>query len=154
MATFTERFKEQFVDALRETCNVSAAARIVGMGLSTVYKHRKDDIIFAERWDEALQEGIELLEYKAQQRAFDGVLEPVFYQGMEVGSVRKYSDTLTMFLLKAHAPERHRDRSDVKQELSGGVQLSDTARAARLAALLAAARLRKDNPADDTADLV
>ena len=153
MANFTENMKLTFLDALRETCNVSAAARQVGFNVSTVYYHRKEDIIFQQRWDEALREGIELLEFKAQERAFEGVLEPVFYKGDEVGSVRKYSDALTMFLLKAHAPERFRERSEVKQELSGGVALNDTTRHARLKALLAMAQARKDTPADDTSDL-
>lgn len=203
MANFTENMKLTFLDALRETCNVSAAARQVGFNVSTVYYHRKEDIIFQQRWDEALQEGVELLEFKAQQRAFEGVDEPVFHKGYpsivyqtdaeghmifetveqevddpksdtgkrivmvqrplpvidpatgmpKLHAVRKYSDALTMFLLKAHAPERFRERSEVKQELSGGVALNDTTRHARLKALLAMAQARKDTPADDTSDL-
>ena len=80
----------------------------------------------------------------------------MYYKGDEVGYVRKYSDSLTMFLLKAHRPDKYRERSEVKNELSGGVQLNDTARAARLTALLQLAARRKqqtETPADDTSDL-
>ena len=57
--------------------------------------------------------GTSALEDEAHRRAFDGTEEPVFHQGQECGSVRKYSDTLAIFLLKAHAPEKYRERQDV-----------------------------------------
>ena len=123
MAAFTEKLKEIFLEKLRETCNVTLAAQAVGVASATAYKHRRDDIIFQERWDEALQEGVDLLEAEAHRRAFGGVDEPVFYKGDEVGSVRKYSDSLTMFLLKAHRPDKYRERSQVDQNVSGGVNL-------------------------------
>lgn len=156
MATFTEDRKAQFLDVLRETANVTVSARAVGVSLSTVYKHRTDDALFAERFEEAMDEAVDMLEHEAHRRAFQGTDEPVFYRGDEVGYVRKYSDALTMFLLKAHRPDKYRERSEVKQELSGGLQLTDTARAARLAALLQLAQRRAQTgeAPDDTSDLV
>ena len=49
-------------------------------------------------------------EDEAVRRAHDGVDEPVFYQGKACGVVRKYSDTLLIFLLKGRRPEKYRDR--------------------------------------------
>jgi hypothetical protein len=93
------------------------------------------------------------LEDEAHRRAFDGTLEPVFHQGDECGTVRKYSDTLAIFLLKAHAPDKYRESS--RMELTGAnggpVQISDTERAAKIAAILAAAKARKDG---DVSDLI
>jgi hypothetical protein len=123
MTTFTEGLKATFLDTLRETCNVTLAAKAAGVSSSSVYKHKQTDVLFSERWDEALQEGIDLLEHKAHQRAFEGVSEPVFYQGYECGSVRKYSDALTMFLLKAHRPDKYRERSQVDSNVSGDFKL-------------------------------
>lgn len=64
--------------------------------------------------------------------------------------MRKYSDTLAIFLLKAHAPEKYRENT--RMELTGAnggpVQISDTERAARISAILAAAEARK--PADES----
>ncbi len=40
----------------------------------------------------------------ARRRSEEGVLEPVFYQGREVGMVRKYSDNLLMFKIKGLMP--------------------------------------------------
>lgn len=155
MSTFTEGLKAVFLDELRETCNVTLAARAAGMSLSTCYKHRRDDVLFAERWDEAINEAVDMLEHEAHRRAFKGTQEPVFYQGVECGYVTKYSDGLATFLLKAHRPDKYRERSEVKQEISGGVQLNDTTRAARLAALLQLAqqRAQKSEPVDDCSDL-
>lgn len=53
------------------------------------------------------------LEAEADRRACDGVDEPVFYQGEECGVVRRYSDTLLALKLKAHRPEKYRERSDL-----------------------------------------
>lgn len=156
MTAFSETLKAAFLDELRESANVTVAARAVGFTVGTIYKHKREDALFAERWEEALTEAVDMLEHEAHRRAFKGVDEPVYYKGDEVGYVRKYSDSLTMFLLKAHRPDKYRERSEVKNELSGGVQLNDTARAARLTALLQLAARRKQQtepPADDTSDL-
>lgn len=124
MTTFTEGLKAVFLDTLRTTVNVTLAAQAAGISSSTAYHHKKVDALFSERWDEALDEGVDLLEAKAHQRAFEGVLEPVWHKGEEVGHVRKYSDALTMLLLKAHRPERYRERSQVDQNMSGGYSLT------------------------------
>lgn len=54
-----------------------------------------------------------------------------------VATVKKYSDTLAIFLLKAHAPEKYRENSKVQLSgpNDGPIELDTTQRAARLAAL-------------------
>ena len=47
-----------------------------------------------------------MIEAEARRRAVDGVDEPVYYQGKEVGTVRRYSDVLLIFLLKGLRPQR------------------------------------------------
>ncbi len=60
-------------------------------------------------------------------------------------TVKKYSDTLAIFLLKAHAPDKYRENSKVDLTNSDGKlgAVDDTARAARVAALLAVAQKRQ-----------
>ena len=58
------------------------------------------------------------MEAEARRRGVEGTLKPVFYKGEECGQVREYSDTLLIFLLKAHDP-KYRDRQQV--EHSGSV---------------------------------
>ena len=55
-------------------------------------------------WESALEVGVAALEDEAHRRAFDGHEETVWFQGQAVGAVRKYSDSLAMFLLKTHRP--------------------------------------------------
>jgi hypothetical protein len=62
--------------------------------------------------DEALDEGTDVLEDEVMRRARDGVDEPRFYEGEVCGYVRKYSDTLAIFLLKARRPEKCGDKAE------------------------------------------
>lgn len=145
-----------FLAALAATCNVTKACKAAGAGRMTVYEWRKGDEEFASRWEEAMRIGAEALEDEAKRRAFDGVDEPVFYLGVATGTVRKYSDTLAIFLLKGALPEKYRENA--RMELTGAnggpVQFSESERAAKLAGLLALAQQRRDGEPDDASDLV
>lgn len=109
-----------FLKWLSKTGNVAASCRKAKVNRSLVYSWRNEDETFAEAWDEALDIAIEMLEEEARRRAQDGVLEPVYYLGAKVGSVRKYSDTLLIFLLKAHRPGKYRDHHSVEHSGPGG----------------------------------
>src|SRR3546814_693854 len=65
---------------------------------------------FAAEWADALEAAIDALDAEARRRALDGVEVPHFHQGRVAGTVRKYSDSLLMFLLRAHRPDRYRER--------------------------------------------
>ena len=142
-----------FCAALAETCNVGRACAAVGISRQTAYNWREADADFALAWERAMKAGLLALEDEAHRRAFEGTDEPVFYKGDECGSVRKYSDTLAIFLLKAHAPEKYRETSKV--ELSGHLSVSemtDDEIRAELAALTAGGVLPPGD--DDVSDLV
>lgn len=143
-----------FCAALAETCNVGRACNAVGISRWTAYQWRKAMPDFAEAWDDAMKAGVLALEDEAHRRAFSGVDEPVFYKGDEVGSIRKYSDTLAIFLLKAHDPDKYRENSKV--ELNGRLAIGDMSEdeiRAELAALVAAGVVPTGAP-DDGSDLV
>ena len=74
-----------------------------------VYALRKANADFAAAWDDALDEAVDMLELKACRRAIEGVAHPVFYRGRVVGEIRRHSDTLLMFLLRALRPQRYRE---------------------------------------------
>jgi hypothetical protein len=92
---------------------VSAAANLIALSRTAIYKTRENDAEFASQWDEAIEEGVEQLEDEARRRALHDIAEPVFYKGEECGSVRRYSDTLLIFLLKAHKPAKYKDRAEI-----------------------------------------
>ncbi len=125
-----------FVHVLAETCQVSKACQAVGISRWTAYQWRKNDPDFAASWDDALKAGLIACEDEMHRRAYEGVDKPVFHQGVQCGTIREYSDTLAIFLAKAHAPEKYRENSKV--ELSGHLalgQMSDEEIRAELAAL-------------------
>lgn len=120
-ADFTPEKKAKFLKALTQMPNVSRACRLARTSRTTAYNHRNADSAFAAAWDEALDIGIETLEEEAHIRAFKGRSEPVFYQGAKVGQVKRYSDTLAIFLLKAHRPEKYRERHEISGKDGGPV---------------------------------
>ena len=110
---FTPRARKQFLAALAETANVTASAASIHISRRRMYELRDEDDKLAAEWDDAIEQATDSLEAEARRRAKDGVLEPVFYQGKKVASVARYSDHLLEQLLKAHRPEKFRERYDV-----------------------------------------
>lgn len=108
----TDRARETFLNVLRETCNVSEAARTAGIGRRTAYDWRDADTEFAAAWIDAEEEAVDALEKVARDRAIDG------------------SDRMLEILLKAHRPEKFTDRMKVDQ--TGTMQITVTAEDAAL----------------------
>lgn len=109
----------KFIAALGKHGNVSHALKDSHLSRAWVYEKRQTDLEFAQAFDDARKCGLEVLKDEAHRRAYDGVEEPVFYQGEEVAHVRKYSDTLLMFLIKQHDPS-YREHFDVNVGNQGG----------------------------------
>lgn len=114
-----ERAQKQarFLLAFRESANVRAACLAAGIGRRTVYTWRDEYPAFAAQWTEAEAEAVDVLEAHAWSRATRGTTREhsIFYQGERVGKdvVTEYSDTLLIFLLKAHRPDKYADRLNV-----------------------------------------
>ena len=109
MMTPRHEWQPTFLDVLRKSGNVTAAACTAGIARQEVYRRRQRDQCFAQAWDDAVSEAVDALESELKRRAFDGVEQPVFYQGEVVGTIQAYSDRLAMFLLKGLMPERYGD---------------------------------------------
>jgi len=139
----------RFLGHLADTGNVSAACRLARLDRRTAYQWRSADAAFHRHWQEALDAAVDALEAEARRRAVEGVEHPHFHQGQVAGTVKRYSDALLMFLLRAHRPERFRERNNEAPTVPEGD--SDDAEQAARAALerrfdrLAAGR----DPADD-----
>lgn len=118
----TRDARDKFIQHLCVTGNISASARYAGVSRSTVHRWRDADPVFAELWADAEEEGVDALEQEARRRATEGDEEYVVSMGQlvkdpETGAfltTRKRSDTLMTLLLKAHRPEKYRERHDVK----------------------------------------
>jgi hypothetical protein len=110
-------WRDAFLKALADTGNVRAACHVAGVGRTTAYRAQADDPAFAAAWETAIEESVDLLEIEARRRAVKGTDKPVFHQGKQVASVKEYSDTLLIFLLKANRPEKYRDNYKLNELL-------------------------------------
>lgn len=86
----TDRARKTFLETLRASCNVSAAARSAGISRSAVYKWREEEEEFAAEWNDAEGEAVDNLEGVAYSRAMAGE-----------------SDRMVEILLKGHRPDRY-----------------------------------------------
>lgn len=99
-----EEWYGKFLNHLARTANVTWSARRSGVSRATAYWHYNCTPHFAQRWDDALEEAADVLEAEARIRAV---------KGREIDGVRKYSDTLLIFLMKGARPEKYRDNYDI-----------------------------------------
>lgn len=111
--TFTEKTRALFIGTLADSGNVSRAAQAIGINRRTAYRWRRGDAEFRAEWDQAIETAVDALEEEARRRAIEGIEETQYYRGEVSGIVRKYSDALLILLLKAHRPDKFRDRAPI-----------------------------------------
>jgi hypothetical protein len=110
----------EFLASLTLTPNVSEACRQAGITRKAAYDLRKANPEFAEAWNDALEESTDELVGEAYRRAREGTERPVYFKGKECGRFREYSDTLMIFLLKAHRRGTYGDK--LQADLTTGGQ--------------------------------
>lgn len=120
---WTPKKQREFLELLASNGNVTVTCEALNLRRQTVYEARAEDAEFAAAWDAAMEQAADHLEAEARRRAVDGWDEPVFYQGEKAGLVRKFSDTLLIFLLKGARPEKFRDRQQHEHTGPGGEPL-------------------------------
>jgi 20S proteasome alpha/beta subunit len=86
--------KKRFIAALTAQGTVYHAAQAAGISRQTAYRWQRDDLEFAEAWDEAMDNAVDAVESSIYQQAIGGnTLAAIFY-------------------LKAHRP-KYRDRLNI-----------------------------------------
>lgn len=90
-----------FLRALSATHSVSEAARSVGKARQSAYRLRSrlKGQPFDLAWEVAFHHSYDVLAHAALERALNGVEVPVFFQGEQVGSYRRFDERLTVALL-------------------------------------------------------
>jgi hypothetical protein len=121
-AILAPKRKEMFLEEFRKHGNVSQACRATDVPRRVCYRWKEEDEAFVADWEEAKADAGDTLEEEARRRAVDGTLKPVWHKGEFVGSVREFSDTLLIFLLKGAKPNKYKDRWEGK--LDGKMDLN------------------------------
>ena len=161
-------WKPVFIEALRHMPVIRHACEAAGVHRVTAWRLREADAEFAAEWDAAMEDGIDKAEQEAYRRAVDGWHEPVIdkgrlawaYRRKEDGTfepvlddngqpvpltVRKHSDGLLSFVLKGRRRNVYGDKTELTGANGGPVTvLDETKKAARIAALMELAKVRKD----------
>jgi hypothetical protein len=144
----TIRNKRTFLEAYAQTGNVSAAAKLAGVGRRTHYDWLENDEAYAAAFAEAADDAADLLEAEARRRAVEGlvrykfnkdgtpIIHPDAYKLGPDGTLvldptvervryfeREYSDTLLIFLLKGARPEKYAERRVLSGKGKGGAIL-------------------------------
>jgi len=129
----------KFLAALVQTGgNIVRAAAAAGIERSQHYMWLARDAAYPEMFSTAWEQAMDTLEAEAARRAYEGVPEPVFRNGRraldvavdETGAIkrnattgepiaipaaiRRYSDTLLIFLLNGNRSGKYRQRTDAR----------------------------------------
>lgn len=112
-ATYTGRWIKIFLKQLSKVPNVGMACKVAGIDRGTAYNLRSRDNEFRKQWEKAINQAVDILEKEMWRRAVIGTKEPVYFKGKECGKIKKYSDTLAIFMAKAYRPKKYRERYEV-----------------------------------------
>ena len=122
LSTLQKR-KAAFLEEYSKTGNVAHSCRIASVDRKSIYNWKEKDPEFLALFSEAHECALDALEFEARRRAVEGVLEPVFYKGEECGHIRRFSDTLLIFLMKGENPGKYRDNIAVSGSDGGPVEV-------------------------------
>lgn len=91
-----------FLRALSATHSVTEAAASVSMSRQSAYRLRSrlKGQAFDLAWEVAFHHSYDVLAHAALERALNGVEVPVYFQGEQVGSYRRYDERLTVAMLR------------------------------------------------------
>lgn len=133
--------QKSFLAAFRQTASVTRAAQCVGIDRALHYRWLQEELGYSKAFQKATEDAAEIQEQRATanaqaledvalERAINGWLEPVIYHGelcFQRGpkggltkkplTARKFDNTLTLAMLRAHMPEKYRER--LSAELTG-----------------------------------
>ncbi len=72
-ARWTDEAERIFLDQLAASCNVMRSAEAAGFRVESIYKRRREDPVFAQRWQAALEQGYARIEMALVRRAADAM---------------------------------------------------------------------------------
>ncbi len=94
--------------------------RSAKVGHSTAAYQLNNDPDFAAQAEAAKAHAIDLLHTRAFQRCLEGDIEPIYWQGIVVGHVRKFDTRLQIEMLRAHMPATFKTPGQAPVNVSTG----------------------------------
>lgn len=118
-------YKRQIVEMTQRGMFLSEISQSLDIAQSTIRRWREQDAEFGQQFEDALSAYMDTVEKEAVRRAVEGIMEPVVSQGRVVMDpqapgqplrVRKYSDSLMMFILRGRRRDVYGDKREVDQK--------------------------------------
>jgi len=108
-------WQEQFLHSLSKLPHVSVACEAAHINRTTAYRHKERNKRFAVKWDEALKTALNTMEASVWKRGAYGVKRNVWMKDengkpVKVDEIVEYDTTAAIFMLKAHDPQKYRER--------------------------------------------
>src|SRR4051812_5402180 len=103
-ARYALQWRPRFLAIVSLTRSVILGSRGARVAYNTVKAHRRDDVEFDAQVLAAQDRAVELLHDMTFRDAVEGWMEPVFWQGIRIGSIRKFDNRLRIEMLRAHMP--------------------------------------------------
>lgn len=132
--------KAVFLAEFAKSCLVGQSAHMAGVSRGTIWRWRKEDKKFKRDFERVREIAFSIVQDEMHRRAINGVERVNKY-----GTYREYSDTLAMFIAKAHRPHVYGDK--MRAEISGPngtpLQLDDSKLASKLNMIMQNALERK-----------
>jgi hypothetical protein len=104
-ARYALAWRPRFLAALALSRSLIFACRGAKVSINTVRNHRRWDPDFEAQCQAAEEYAIQLLHDVTMKSAIEGECEPVFWQGIQVGHIKKVDNRLRIEMLRAYMPK-------------------------------------------------
>jgi hypothetical protein len=105
-ARYALTWRPRFLAALALSLSQSMASKAARVSHVTARRHRREDPDFEKQCIAAEEHAVELLHDVTFKSALEGDCEPVFWQGIKVGHIKKFDNRLRIEMLRAHMPDK------------------------------------------------
>lgn len=116
-----------FCEGYTKKGTLTGAAKYAGIAVANHFRWLDVDPDYPKRFEVAKLTAQELLVEEGRRRALEGVEEPTgWYKGEPGGFVKRYSDSLLIFLIKGAFPDIYKDRHEHTGKNGGPIEVQST----------------------------
>lgn len=105
-ALYALKWRPTFLAALSLTRSSIISCKAAQVSRAVVFQQKADDPQFCAQWEAAEAHAVDLLHDACFKSALEGDCEPIMWQGIVCGHIRKYDSRLRIEMLRAHMPAK------------------------------------------------
>jgi hypothetical protein len=113
-------WRPRFLATVALTRSLMIGCKAARVSINTVKRHRAADPQFDAQVIAAQEHAEEMLHDRCFGQALEGVLEPITWQGICVGHIRKFPERLQIEMLRAYHSDRFKTPGTGKMTLNAG----------------------------------